>query len=413
VRAKKHLDLRIGDPERGLHSWAVRKGIPEPGEKYYAAHNPIHDFSYGQFEGLLPRGYGAGTVRKVRDQKILITKASPTSVHFTTASDRYPERFVLVKMQTEKDKDWLLINTTPNKPPTVKKPKMKTVPADRVDALIEKMQKGDSYQTKIDGALQLINILRDGVELTSYREGARGPIVHTERVLGGRPKMDIPKELAGTVLQGEVYGEQDGKAIPVQTLGGLLNSTIARSLDTQKKKDINLRTAIFDITQKGKQDVSGLPYSERRTMIKDILQHLPADKFNFIEEATTPEDAKNLWNRIQQLQHPLTSEGMIIRQDAKPPVKVKLTDEEDVVIREVLPGQGRLKGHAAGGFRYSRDPQGEIIGNVGSGFTDDFRRDLWENRDNYIGRTARVKSHGTFPDSGALRAPVLIGLHEG
>jgi ATP-dependent DNA ligase len=88
------------------------------------------------------------------------------------------------------------------------------------------------------------------------------------------------------------------------------------------------------------------------------------------------------------------------------PIKVKPRQEHDVFIREVFPG-GKYPGDA-GGFRYSLDETGPIVGKVGSGLSDDTRKLLWE----MIGRRARIAAQEQFP-SGAYRAPSLLAIHEG
>ena len=414
-RAKKHTDFRLGSPEHRLFSWAVRKGIPEPGQKHYSALQPKHSWGYKDFEGILPTGYGAGTVKKLRENKILITKASPDAIHFTTADVKYPERFALIKMKD--DKDWLLINATPTDLPKYKKPKIKNIPSERIDTLINQMQEGDSFQAKIDGAHSLIKILRNGIETTSYRTDVRDrPILHTERMFGRRDQeLDLPKDLEGSVLRGELYGEHDGETIPVQELGGLLNATIEKSLADQKKKNINLRTALFDVAQKGKEvvDPDKTFYPERREMLKDILQYLPPNKFELSDEATDPEQAQQMWETIRTGQHPKTQEGIVYYPQKSRPIKSKIIDEYDVYIKDVFPGEGKYTGIGAGGIVYSRDPEPDkVVGRVGTGFSDELRKELWKNKQDYIGRVARVKSQAAFP-SGALRAPSFISLHEG
>jgi hypothetical protein len=72
---------------------------------------------------------------------------------------------------------------------------------------------------------------------------------------------------------------------------------------------------------------------------------------------------------------------------------------------------GKYTGTGVGGFRYSHEPEGPIAGEVGTGLTDEVRKDMHENPDSYLGRIARVSYQNKKP-SGALFAPSYISLHE-
>jgi len=411
-RAGPHYDVRFGTPQTGLYSWAVRKGLPLPGARHLAVQQPTHEHGYKDFEGEIPGGYGAGKVKKHQAGNILITKIDPNAVHFTTAQGRFPERFTLVKPKA--GRNWLLINTTPTQPVPYEKVHYATIPTDKAEEIIGGLQPGSSVQAKVDGASSLTRLFKDHVEVVSYRTAKRTghPIVHTERVFHGRPGSQIPPELVGTVLRGELYGiGPEGRAVPPQQLGGLLNAGVARSIEQQKAQQIKLRNLVFDLHQYGGQPTAGMPYSERMTKLKEVLKHLPGDTFHAPEEATTPEAARQLFEQIRSGKHPLTQEGIVIHPSIGNPSKVKFMDEHDVHIREIFPGMGKYQGTAAGGFRYSHEPEGPVVGEVGTGLSDELRRDLWENQADYVGRVAKVQAQQKFP-SGALRAPSLLSIHE-
>lgn len=446
-RAGTHTDWRIGNPQTGLFSWATKKELPRPGGRIAMYRQPLHAHAYGSFQGTLG-GYGAGTVRRKRRGQILITNASPEKIEFSTADERHPQRFALIKPNSWADKNWLLVNTTPSEAPPYEKLHFAKIPADQVEQHLEQMQAGDSVQAKIDGASSLIKLLKDGVEVLSYRSSTAGqPIVHTERMFHGRPKFQVPPEFVGTVLRGELYGQRErgtpdqAGTIPgtaglpgdggredqareqsgfgtatvtgPQELGGLLNASIARSLETQRERNLRLRAALFDIQQLGKTpvDFKTVPYAERRRMLEKVLPYLPQEYFELTPEARTKEEAKQLWEQIRSGQHPMTREGLVVHPSVGRPYKAKLLEDQDVHIRGVFPGAGKYKDVGAGGFEYALQPGGPVVGRVGTGLSDDLRRDLWSAPDAYIGRTARVRSQGAFP-SGALRAPALIALHE-
>lgn len=408
-RAGKHYDFRIESPE-GLLSWATRKEFPEPGKKIQLFQQPLHEKEYAQFEGEITEGYGKGTVEKYDEGKVFIKYVSPRAIKLVVAHKKYPEYFTLVKLP---NKAWLMSNTTPVDPVAEKKPKYKVIPADQVQQILSP----DNYvSAKIDGSSGLYRLLKDSIEALSFRVSKTGkPIVHTERVLGedATKKLNIPKELQGTVLRGEVYGTRNGKAIPMQELNALLNATLANSLNTQKEKGIELKNAIFDIVQRGKSEIgSDVPYEEKQKMIQEALQYLPKNKFHTFFGTRDPQEQQQLWQDVQTGKHPLTSEG-IVSWPAKggKPSKVKTQPESDVIIREIVEGQGKYKGVGAGAFKYSIDPEGPILGNVGTGFTDETRKAMMERPDDFLGRVAKIRAQSKFP-SGAYRTPAFLGLHE-
>jgi ATP-dependent DNA ligase len=222
------------------------------------------------------------------------------------------------------------------------------------------------------------------------------------------------------VLSGELYGMQDNKAIQPQHLGGLLNSSLEKSLTNQADQNIKLKNTIFDIRQLGNKPITNqIPYNERMQHIHNILNSITGADADLVknvyspaEEATTPEAAKALTEQITSGQHPLTNEGIIIHPNKGNPLKAKLTDEHDVHIRGVIPGKGKYTDKGIGAFIYSHEPEGPIAGEVGSGLSDAVRADMFSNPEEYVGRKARVRATKVLP-SGALFQPSLISLHEG
>jgi len=201
----------------------------------------------------------------------------------------------------------------------------------------------------------------------------------------------------------------------VQELGGLLNSSVDKSISDQRSRGVELRNMLYDIAQFGRQPVGkDTPHVDRMQMLKKILPHLPGTpgQFHMPEEAKSKEEALALLSLVQNSGHPLSTEGLVVHPPVGKPTKLKLFDEHGVFVRGVFPGKGKYEAPpAAGGFTYSFSPTGAVAGRVGAGLSDELRRDLMANASEYIGRLARVKAQDKLP-SGSLRVPSLIGFHE-
>jgi hypothetical protein len=336
-RAGKHLDIRIGD-RSGMYSWATKKHIagalPEGG-KVLLHPQPIHPQSYNDFEGEIKSGYGAGVVKTRHIGSVLITKSEPGQTNSRQRGGSH--RMALIKRG---NKHLLVREKNPEAPEGAEKPTFKSVAPDKA---ADVLQEGALVQPKIDGALVYVTTKGGRPEIFSHRRSklTGKHIVHTERVLGGRPRLDIPKEHQGAVLA-ELYGKKDGKVIDPQELGGILNAHIDEAIKRQKEKGIQLKLAPFDVVgEKGR-------YQDRLQRANQIAQHLG-------DVVETPEtvpatQARGLIKQIAAGKHPLTKEGVIVRGPSGKDVKLKNVAEEDVRIHDVLE-KGNLP--VIGGFTYA------------------------------------------------------------
>ncbi len=438
-RAGKHYDWRVpGGPKgRELYSWATKHELPGPGEKRMLYQQPLHAAPYEEFQGELTSGYGAGHVKTHTRGSMIVTKAEPSKISFVLTHKRYPEYFTMIRSsgppkspKTERQRrsqggSWLLVNTTPlnaakllgGRPEDVGLSKLRyaTVPAERVEQVFKG---GHQVQPKIDGASLLYHLLGDRVEAVSYRAGqGNRPIIHTHRVFGpGGSPVRIPKELIGSILKGEVHGVRNAKSIPPHELGGILNASVANSIAKQKQQNVVMKNMLFDVARLGNQPIApnSLTPEVRMQKLKEIMKYLPKRQFHLPETAETPEAAKAMWEKITTGQHPLTQEGVIAwpKEPGKRPIKVKTTPESDVWVKNIFPGEGKYTGVGAGGFEYANKPEGDIVGRVGTGFSDQVRREMLTDPEAWKGRMARIRSQGKFPDTGAHRAPVFHALHE-
>jgi len=423
-RAGPHYDIRFGPNLGGkpsLLSWASRKLPEESGQKVLAFQQPLHTGAYANFEGEITSGYGKGLVKTHDKGTVLVTKVEPNKINFVVTHKKHPEMYTMIRKsgpptggspRTKKTQggSWLMINTTPTEVIKHKKVRYAKVPAEDVEKLFDEKY---LHMEKIDGAAALYKLFSDKIDVLSYRPTTTGrPIVHTYRV-GGTTGLNIPKHLVGSILRGELYGTRDDRAIPPQELGGILNSSTRKSLKKQREQGVQLRNAIFNILKYGKKPIGmDVPIAERLDKVREILKHLPEGKFHLPRMAETPEEQRALWEDVKGGRDPLTHEGIVAwpKKGGKP-AKVKLYDEHDVFVKDIFPGEKRLEGVGAGGFEYSLSPDGPAVGKVGTGFSEDLRRAMLKNPEEFLGRIARIKAQGQFP-SGAYRAPGLISIHE-
>jgi hypothetical protein len=377
-----------------MYSWATKKQLPPPGGKILLHPQPIHPEHYNVFQGEIPSGYGAGTVKTQHLGKALVTRADPEQTNITVLTKRGPHRLAFLNTKL----GHLLVR---EKHPEVEavKPKMKTVEPEHAEKFLRNVPQGTIVQPKVDGALVFVSTKGGQPEVFSYRKSKHTgkQIIHTERFFKGRPSVPIPKEHQRTFM-GELFGVRGGKAIPPQELGGILNAHIGKSLERQRTQGVRLKVMPFDLAErKG-------TYPERLAKLQETVAHLPKEKFQLPEIATTKEEALKLHHRIRSGKHPLTKEGIVIHRPEGQPIRVKNVEEADVKIHSLFPGKGKYVG-SHGGFYYKTE-SGKL-GKVGSGFSDQLRRDL----PMYKGRWARIKYQEQFP-GGKYRAPRLISIHE-
>ena len=117
-----HYDFRL-EMDGVLKSWAVPKGPSmNPGDKRLAMMVEDHPYSYKDFNGVIPEGYGAGIVEiwdnaKYADidssgkdaEKKLKTALKAGSLKFALYGKKLKGEFALVKLKGNQENAWLLI----------------------------------------------------------------------------------------------------------------------------------------------------------------------------------------------------------------------------------------------------------------------------------------------------------------
>lgn len=404
VKAKRHFDLRLSDGNKA-YSWAIKKGLPEPEGKVKAIRQFDHTPEYMGFEGTIGFGYGKGIVKIDHSGMTKITESGPGKISFVLLNKKIPEEYTMVN--TKGGTEWLLINHTPTTKLMEHIPLWKEKYKSITDA--DKMIEDDKYamQPKIDGAHTLLNIDKNKIKLFSYRPSSTSDklIQHTYKF----PELGktISEELNGTTMRTELFAvDKEQVPIPNNVLSGILNSNTENALKYIRENDIKFMDMPFDITRYKGTDVSQEPYMNKLNMIENIVSRIGIENIFSPPTAMNERDKKNLLQKIKQKKYPFTGEGVIFRDmnDGKP-YKYKIRPEYDVWIKNVYPEEKHPE--LAGGFSYSLSKDGNVVGNVGTGFTDKMRADAIANPENYIGKSIRVEAQEQFP-SGALRAPSFV-----
>lgn len=433
-RRGDHIDLRLVDPKGRAHSWALPKDLPDPGKSTYAVQQPTHTGEYAlqQRPFVLPKGYGetrpGEKVQPISVGKTEVVEAGESKVRFLRHLGRRTEEFVLRRIKTptgDGKKLWAFHNATKNRATTEGrrlpdyKPKYKEVEPEKID-----VEDGSKVlSAKIDGASGLLHLHgKDAfARLYSYRRpvsGTTGLVEHTHKMPGFHTRTS-PNALRGTVVRTEMwFSDKDGKAIPNQKVGGILNASTVKSRRMQEEQGVKPRLTITDVVRSGGKNMEKAPYAEKLKVMERVAKDVPGVEMPRI--ARTAEEKKRLLADVKSGRLPETKEGVVehdLWERGAAFVKAVFKPVQDVFVRGIFKKpRGEARGHA-GGIEYSYTPDGPVVGRVGTGFDHKTRKDMLANPESYVGRVAKVRSSRAFENRadpsqlGALRAPAFKGWH--
>jgi hypothetical protein len=407
IRAKgrEHIDMRLGNPSTGIaHSFVLPKSkVPKPGEMVQVIPTVDHTVPYMDFAGDLPPGYGHGTVTKGRRTKAEVYHADPgdeagTKLRFNLYDEASPEEFSVRK---DGQGRFFLHNKTqtrerrPDLPAS--KPSYKEIQVDDLDL----SNPNQVLMPKLDGAHVILDLKAGrSPRVFSYRVAKRAPtglLEHTHKMPGLLEKK-VPKSLDGTTLRAEALAvDRDGKAIPAQLIGGLLNSGVWKSRSAQEELGVRLKVFPFSVVRHNGLDMESAPFDEKLKVLREAERSLKDVVVPEIAEGTSSKNA--LVSSIEHGNHPLTEEGVVaVDKDQPRYTKAKFAPDFDVYVRKIHPAvSGKTGEHhdRAGAVSYSWTPDGPIVGRLG-GFKHDEAKDMLRNPDKYIGRAAKVKAMKAF-----------------
>jgi DNA ligase D-like protein (predicted 3'-phosphoesterase) len=111
-----HYDFRL-EVDGVMRSWAVPKGPSyDPGERRLAMTVDDHPMSWNEFEGVIGRGYGAGTVivwdrgtyRPTGDMEDMAAALEEGYARFVLEGSKLRGEWSLRRMSGQKKESWLL-----------------------------------------------------------------------------------------------------------------------------------------------------------------------------------------------------------------------------------------------------------------------------------------------------------------
>lgn len=395
-RSGLHYDLRLSPMgSASAYSWAVKHGLPSPGNKTLAVLQPTHDASYMGWSGKISMGYGKGNVRSIIDESVKVLNSNNDEISFVMTSSHRPNRYLLKRLSGD---DWLLYNYTSDKDIPISKPHYKEISLSSVSS----DNKNEVLAPKIDGAHNVIMIRPNKrIDVYSYRRSKKDGEVIDHTYKTDLYKIRGPKELGETVIRGELF-------IPGQSnniITGVLNSNTNRAVTMQKQIG-KFNTMIFDIDKYKGKDVSKYPYYKKLSLLKEVNEAIPElllPTFSY-----TQQEKLKLLDQIKSGTHPETKEGVIVYNLQEPvPVKAKRKHDYDALIIGVYPASvgSKYYNNAIGGF-LARPYNSKTTIRVGSGLSDELRRAAYNNPGKFIGQWAKLIGQEEF-ESGKLRSPIF------
>lgn len=269
-------------------------------------------------------------------------------------------------------------------------------------------RRDEVWTSKIDGAHTVVLMSKGHVpKLFSHRQSKKTgkPIEYTEKL----PHISQSSPVSALV-RGETYAvDKGGRAVHPDVVTQILNSGKERSLALQRSLGIKTKTALIDIDHWDGVDMKNAPFREKRRLMEQLAQS--NKDFTVPDIAVTPNEKRNLFQKIKDGTHPETLEGVVIHRGEKY-LKGKLSKEHDVHIRDIFHEEGTKADRQpmAGGFTYSWTEDGPVVGRVGTGFDHAMKKDMLKNPGKYVGKVARVRALAVSKNK-VLMKPSFKMLH--
>ena len=424
-----HWDVRL--ELRGvLLSFAVPQGPPlVAGKRRLAVHTEDHPIEYLTFHGVIPDGYGAGTMT-IWDQgtyELLMEKpgsgAKGGEYKIQFHGTRLTGEYVIVQTTAHEGRDWLMImhGTAPKDDPLDRK--ISPMLAITADEPFDSPQ--FTYEAKWDGVRTLAFV--DGGEV---RLQTRNLLDCTKQYPEAHAAAEALTGGYQAILDGEVVA-LDEKGVPsFQRLQPRMHQR-DESAVARLRKSVPVVYEVFDLLYLDGEDLARQPLRDRRRRLEAALEPMGAIRLS----EGFPGNGIALFKAVQEQ----GLEGIVAKRLDAPYVsgrsaswvKIKAFKTMECVIGGWTAGQGgRQSTLGALIIGVYRDGALVPVGHVGSGFDDRTLKELLATLKDHqspsspFAEVPRVNQPATwcFPDlvcevryaeitrDGTLRQPTYLGL---
>lgn len=243
-------------------------------------------------------------------------------------------------------------------------------------------------QPKLDGLRCIVTV--DGMFSRNGKPIISAPHIYEQLA----PLFDSDPTL---IFDGELYNHE--LKDDFNTIISLARKTKPKSEDLEQSAKM-IEYWIYDLPRCQKNDDSTV-FSTRMLMLHDLIEPLNAKNIKLTPTNNIFEE-KDVMSYFQDY---LAAgyEGQMIRLDepyeqrrSKSLLKHKEFQDTEYVIIDIGEGRGKRKGTA--GFLVHENEEGRQF-HSNLKFTYDEAKEIWENRDSYIGKTATVKFFNKTPDN--------------
>lgn len=421
-----HYDFRL-ELDGVLKSWAVPKGpSTDPGVKRLAMMVEDHPYDYRKFEGVIPSGYGAGTVMvwdegtyqaedgdlngKKTMERELRRQLRSGKLKFRLHGKKLKGTWALVKAPARGENAWLLMKITDRfaskkdvlkknrsvlsgkeleeiekEPERYWKSKPRNEDAEKNDRELRSvLEKAPSKKFSVKLKPMLATLVErppddsgwqyevkwDGYRALAFLNKGKARLVSRNQKSFDKKFYPLPEDLKKLGLDAVL----DGEIVVVNEQG---ISDFGALQGWRSEADGELRYYVFDILWLGGRDLTALPLFERRQVLQRVLAETEAIRFS--------ESFRDSAEKFLEVARQLGLEGIIAKKEnsvyrsgerSRDWLKIKAVLRQEVIIGGYTKNESSAKPFSSllvgvmeeGGLLYT--------GKVGTGFTEQAQKDI-------------------------------------